>query len=211
MKRWTENDEQKRLCLEWLKEPLVNPETGHPIERNGPTFLYWKEKSKQLNLSNLKSTGVMTWRKCQEWNKNREINPDTGRKIKIGSKTYKNIEKQCKCITQKNLNLLGEYFLPDCNGLVPCIINNNTKYVARKYNDRKIWGPLNKPAKGIILQYYTDTWDYKNNHYRPIFIGGKAPINNNNSCKNIVIKNSSKIHNKQNPKDLVDNFLNLFL
>jgi hypothetical protein len=208
MKRWTKLDEEKRLCQEWLNEPTINPETGHIIERNGPTFLYWKEKCKELKIKKTGET-TMTWRKCQEWKKNPEINPHTGRIIKIGSATFKKLEKACLNITEKEIKLLGEYYIPDTNGYVPCIINNNTKYVIRKYNNRNIWGPLNKPAKGILLYYYTDTWDYKNNHYKPIFIGNKPKkIENKKQYKQNTEIKSLEI---KNPKYFVDSFLKLFI
>jgi len=172
-KYWTELDEEKRLCELWLLEPLLNPETGYPINRNGPTFLYWKETCKKNGLKSRPIiTNVMSWRKCQEWKLYPTINPETGKKIKIDGKKFKMIEKQCKLIndTEKEIDIIGEYFIPDKNGMVPCTLVNNTIYVNRTIENRSIWGPLNKPVKKVSLQFYKDAWDYKNNFYKPIFM-----------------------------------------
>jgi len=213
---WTRLDEDKRLCNEWLKEPLLNPKTGLPIDRNGPTFMYWKEKCKQLGLKKNEQCLELTWRKCQEWRKNPLVNPDSGRDIKRNGPTYKWLEKECKCI-EKKVTLLGEYYLPDNKGMVPCIINNNTVYVIRNYNERKIWGPLNKPAKRIILCYYADSWDFRNNHYKPIFLDGPKPkkpqINiikiNKISQKNSILYESK--NKKDDPKKVIDKIVDFFI
>lgn len=166
---WTRLDEERRLCESWLKDPLINPETGHPIDRNGPTFNKWMERCKALGIKHRPvATREMTWRKCEEWRRNPSINPDSGRKIEIGGPTYKQIKKQCKLIN-KEIKLSGEYYIPDRNGLVPTILWRSTIYVVRSLDGRKVWGPLNKPAKNVKLRYYKDTWDYRYNHYKPIF------------------------------------------
>ena len=213
-KKWTSTDELKRLCEIWLKDPLVNPQTGHNIDRNGPTFIFWKEKCKELGLrSRPLATKEITWRKCQEWKSNPEINPDTGKKIKIGGRTYKWLEKQCKLITEKEIKLLGEYYLPDKNGMVPCILSNKIVYITRDYDNRKVWGPLNKPAKNIKLQYFKDTWDYKNNYYKPIFLDNE-PSNKVSKNKKIEKKTKYNILTKKKNKEtkyIVDNILDLFM
>jgi len=226
-KYWSETDEEKRLCNEWLRDPLINPKTGHPIERGGPTYTFWLQKCKQYNIKKPKATGEITWRKCQAWLKNKEINPDTGRKIKIGGPKYKWLENECKKNDgDKPINLLGEYYIPDSKGFVPTIKKGESIYVVRKYDGRKVWGPLNKPCKGIELRYYKDTWDYKYNHYKPIFIGGsiKKPkqssthskYNNthskyNNNTNTKYNNTHSKYNNKNNSKHIVDSILNLFM
>jgi hypothetical protein len=212
-KHWTKLDEEKRLCELWLTEPLINPETGHPIDRNGPKYNELKFRCKQLGL---KATPVatknITWRKCQEWRKNPDINPDTGRKISRNGPTWKWLEKKCKCIDSPQLELVGEYYIPDNKGMVPCIQYGKTWYVVRKYNDRLIWGSLNKPARGIQLYYYADTWDYRNNHYKPIFMN-KTPqrpkTQQKRTFKNIDWLNTPR--QERNPKYIVDNVIDLFI
>ena len=63
-KKFTRIDEEKRLCQAWLDEPLINPSTGMPIERKGPTYQFWQGKCTRLGMSDKPpSTGKMTWRK----------------------------------------------------------------------------------------------------------------------------------------------------
>jgi hypothetical protein len=209
-KYWNKLEEEKRLCNEWLKEPLINPETGKSIVKNGPIYNKWKEKCKELGLKNKPiNTKQMTWKKCQEWKKNPEINPETGKKLKINGPTYKRIEKQCLLIREKQIEIKGEYYKPDKNGMVPCIKINNINYVIRRYNNRNVYGPLNKWGKNIKLCYYSDNWDYKHNYYKPIYLNGKPPINNKlekNNFNKLISKNK-----KENPKYIVDNIIKLFI
>lgn len=222
---WSKTDEEKRLCKEWLKEPLINPETGLAIKRNGPTFMYWKEKCKKLRLgSRPVATGELSYRKCQEWRRNKKINPDTGREIKIGGTKYKWLEKTCRQITEKEIKLEGEYHIPDSRGMVPCVRYAGTWYVTRKLGSRKVWGPQNKPARAVKLCYYADTWDYHYNHYKPVFIDGTP------KRSAVVEFGSSKsggdgpnrggtgltaqfLHSRERktPKHVVDDFFDLFL
>ena len=204
--RWTKTNEEQRLCSLWLQEPLINPETGHSIRRNGPTFNSWKERCKSVNMqSRPLATKQMTWRKCQEWQRNPMVNPDTGRKIARGGATYKWIKKECQLIDDPKLTLEGEYYIPDQKGMVPAVLYRGTWYVIRTHQGRKVWGPLNKPAKKIKLRYYADTWDYHYNHYKPIYIGRPAP-------KRVApIKKTRKQKPPPNPKYVVDDIINLFI
>lgn len=200
---WTRIDEERRLCELWLKDPLINPDTGHPIDRNGPTYNNWIERCKKLGMKHRPlATREMTWRKCEAWRENPSLNPDSGRKIKIGGKIYKEIQKQCNIIN-KEIKLEGDYYIPDKSGLVPTIIYRSTIYVVRKLNNRKVWGPLNKPAKNIRLRYYKDTWDYRYNHYKPIF--QQEPKRPDSKIKKRAIKKT------ENPKYVVDGIINLFI
>ena len=209
---WTSIDEERRLCNLWLNEPLINPETGHSISRNGPTFNSWKKRCKKLNLRACpRATKKMTWSKCQEWRKNPTINPDSGFKIKRGGETYKWIESQCKLIEKQGVVLEGTYFIPDTKGMVPCVKSRSTWYVLRKYNNRQVWGPLNKPAKNVKLVYYKDTWDYTYNHYRPIYISGKAPKRIGSPPQLPPQRRKKPKQPKSDPKYIVDNIVDLFI
>nr|QBK87135.1 MAG: 2-cysteine adaptor domain protein [Marseillevirus LCMAC201] len=218
-KHWSRVDEDKRLCNKWLQEPLVNPATGHPIERNGPTFNAWKERCKNAGLQYRPiATKTMSWRKCQEWKCRSNINPDTGRKITKDGPTYKWIKMQCKLIEEKELVLEGDYYLPDQKGMVPCILCRDTWYVLRRFNGRKVWGPLNKPVKNIRLCYYMDTWDYRYNHYKPIFIGNtpKRVVNKRipaNKVKSDWLNTFTKetTRNPKKPKYVLDKIIDLFI
>jgi len=213
-KTWTKSDEEKRLCLLWLEEPLINPETGCKIIRNGPTFKEWLWRCQQRGItSKPKATHKLSWNKCQLWKQNPDINPDTGRKIKVNSTTYKWLEKECGKIKEKPDKFLGEWYVPDNNGLVPCVNNNNTFYVIRLLKQdnivRKVWGPLNKPVQKIWLIYFKDTWDYKNGLYCPIFLNIEPtrPFSNH---KTIFHQNIHELETK-NPKKITDELFNLFV
>lgn len=221
---WTKADEERRLCNQWLAEPLINPETGLAIERDGPTFNDWKNRCIQLGIKGIpKATRVMSWRKCQEWLKNPDINPDTGREIKKDGPTWKWLEKECKCV-EKNIDLWGEYYVPDSKGMVPAVIDQGRVYVVRTFEGRRIWGPLNKPAKGVKLCYYADSWDYRKNYYKPIFINGPTPRrpereshntgkgrhHHSNSTFYSILKPKHQ-KKKENPKKIVDTIVDLFI
>jgi hypothetical protein len=218
---WSKRDELKRLCEEWLREPLVNPETGHPIERNGPTYQRWQKKCKELGIKHRPAaTKELTWRKCQEWRRDPTINPDTGRKIQRDGPTYKWLETQCRLITEKEIELIGDYYPPDTRGMVPAVTWRGTIYIVRRCNgkERKVWGPLNKPAKDIKMRYYADTWDYTYKHYRPVFIGGtpsrprQASIKKSaTSTSSISEKILSERKTEKNPKYMVDKVIDCFV
>jgi len=179
-KHWSRTDEERRLCGMWLQDPLLNPSTGLAIERNGPTFNSWKQRCKDAGMAARPvATGELTFRKCQEWRAHPHINPDSGHKIKPGGPTFEWLDKQCKLIEEKALVLLGEYYTPDRVGMVPTICSRGTNYIVRTIKNetprRQVWGPLNKPAQNIQLNYYMDTWDFRNNHYKPVFVNHAAP------------------------------------
>lgn len=209
---WSKTDELRRLCLEWLREPLLNPNTGYPIERNGPTFKMWQKRCKELNLDHRpKPTGEITWRKYQEWKTNPLVNPETGRKIKENGPTFKRIKKGLKKNPpEKKVTLLGEYYVPDAKGYVPCVKHLESWCIVRKDSGRKVWGALNKPAKNIRLVYYKDTWDYRNNHYAPVFLGGtapkkpSAPTTEQNTTRPVV-----NFVKKEEPKKIIDRLFNI--
>lgn len=205
-KIFTKKDEENRLCLEWLKDPLMNPETGRPIEKDGPKYNEFKARCRKLGISDRPvATGVMTWRKCQEWRRSPGINPETGRKLAINGDKYKSIEKQCSSIEKElHMKLLGEYPKPDKYGLVPAHLENSIFYIIRNYQSRPVYGPLNRFSNKICNIYFKDTWDYKYNHYRPVFIGMKEPERQN------IPRNLSKTKH-EDPKYVVDKILNLFM
>jgi hypothetical protein len=207
---WTKRDEELRLCNEWLKNPLINPETGHGIVYKGPTYKNWEDRCKKMNLKLVIKNVEINKNICGLWQQNPSINPLTGRKIKIDGPAYLKLQKKCgdKNMLENSITLLGNYYIPDKNGMVPCVYENNRLYVVRTLNDRRIWGPLNKPAKNIHLEYYADTWDYKNGHFKPIFIGiGKK----GEAIKtNIQKQNNKSILNKYNDSN-IDKFIKTFV
>ena len=104
--------------------------------------------------------------------------------------------------------------------MVPCVLWRGTWYIVRKFNDRKVWGPLNKLAKNIKLCYYADTWDFHYNHYHPIFVGqtppkriiDKRPPKKKYQQKDWLTKTFvDKPHRREPPKHIVDNVVDLFI
>lgn len=202
MSKYTKEDEERRLCNEWLKDPLTNPKTGMAIEIKGPTYKSWQQQCKKLGMSTkpVKSK-EFTFRKCAEWRKTPHINPETGKQITIGGTLYKRIEKACKNVTEKKIQLLGTYFPPDSSGMVPIVkTNNGINYIIRHSSngqiksgcidslatataDHLVYGPLNSftTKSQTKLVYFKDTWDYRQGHYRPIFKGTSEPKRPNNS------------------------------
>ena len=168
---FTANDEIHRLCEEWIQEPLINPKTGRRILKNGETYKMWQNKCKELGLEHKpKCNKLVTYNRCQEWIKNRNINPETGRKISSTGPTFKRYLKKCKNVERRQIE--GEYSHPEPDGRIPCIKSNSRFYVIRKCKDgRRVWGPLNKYARGAVMHHFKDTWDFKNQYFMPIFIG----------------------------------------
>ena len=74
------------VCKDWKKNPLVNPETGRKIKKNGPTYKKLKKKCSEKKSDN---------KDCNKWNKNPLVNPETNRKIKKDGPTYKKFAKKC--------------------------------------------------------------------------------------------------------------------
>lgn len=194
MSGYSKQDEEKRLCNEWLKDPLTNPKTGMPIELKGPTYKEWQERCKKLGLGYKPvKTKEFTFRKCSEWRKAPHINPETGKQITVGGTLYKRIEKACKSVTEKQVKLLGVYFIPDSSGLVPAVQVGSNVYIVRHSSgqiksgcieplsvataDHLVYGPLNSLTykNRTKLIYFKDTWDYRQGYYRPVFRGISEP------------------------------------
>lgn len=195
---FTHTHEERRLCNEWLKDPLVNPRTGMPIELKGPTYVFWQQKCKQLGLSYKPiRTKELSYRKCQEWRKAPHINPETGKQIMVGGTLYKSIERRCKNVTEKPVQLQGAYYPPDRQGLVPAVRSSTgVWYIVRYVQDsasstststsvssqtpetvRLVYGSLNALTyrNRTKLVYFKNTWDYRQGYYRPLFTGGREP------------------------------------
>jgi hypothetical protein len=221
---WSRRKEEERLCLAWLKDPLMNPETGRAIERDGTKWKQYQLRCRKIGLNDKPvATGVMTWRKCQEWRKHPGVNPETGRRLTPGGPTYKNIEKQCVKIEKDvNMNILGSYPRPDSNGLVPAHIESGVVYILRNHEGRAVYGPLNRFNKKAVKVYYKDTWDYKYGHYKPIFIGGREPPRpvygtvGGTSSRSFSSSSSSlaareREISRNRSKAMVDSFLDVFM
>lgn len=179
---WSTQKEEFRLCEEFLRNPLKNPETGRKIERGGKKYKEWINRCKKAGLYAKPVVGGIKMNRelCKEFARNPGVNPKSGKKIAIGGPTYKKLLKECKkCMnedSQKNtVNLEGEYPPPDSNGFVSVVSEQTHHYIVRTLPDRKVYGPLNKYATRTEKRYYQWTWDYKQGHYRPIFMDSKAP------------------------------------
>lgn len=215
---WNVTKEKKRMCELWLSNPLQNPETGLKIKRNGPTFMEWKTKCKELGFNNRPLSpgkgGQMSYDSCQEWNKNKLINPITGRKIIRGGRIYTKIEKACTNMKEKIHIIEGEYFIPNNKGLVPCKKDGNVFYILRRINtipglagrSRYVYGPLNKYFRSCTTWvYFKDTWDYHLGHYKPIFINKKEPV------KKIPLGRVQGFGGKETNDGIVDKIIDYFI
>lgn len=205
---WNIIKEEEKLCEIFKKNPLINPLTGREIEYGGPTFKEWEKKCGKI-----KKTGIVTYEKCKAFNKNPNINPETGREISKNGTIYKYWNTQCKNLT-KNNELIGEYFHPNNKGFVPVKIHDYKKYIIRLDKEtnngmRRVWGPLNlgiTTSSEIKFAHFTETWDYQNKKYVPIFQTEEYKKEYNKNKKEYIKGNNC---NKNN--NYIETFFNTFL
>jgi 2-cysteine adaptor domain len=88
-----------RECLAWMRNPLVNPDTGRKITADGPTYKKWVKKcniyqcsTEELHRS--KSPQYIS-PECERWFLDPLVNPYTRRKIKRSGPTYQKLRKEC--------------------------------------------------------------------------------------------------------------------
>jgi len=211
---FTHTDEAKRLCREWLKDPLVNPKTGMPIARNGPTYKKMIAECKRLGMPTKPAKNTekkLSARMCGIWRKTPHLNPETGREIQVGGSMYKKIERMCKGVYEKQPVLEGKYYVPDKKGYVPAIKTRGSYYIIRKVDDHVVYSPLNtliSKSKSVLV-YYQDTWDYHQGYYRPIFEGGAPP--RPRGCSHASANPKNRPKPAQDPKYKVDKLLGFFM
>lgn len=172
--------EKKIMCMKWLEDPLVNPETGKIIKKNGETYNKWKNLCLEMGIKPEKPS-EMTKGIYKNFKHNDGVNPITGRKIKKDGPTYKKLQQQSqKFVYTEKLD--GEYYIPDADGYVPVVISKGRLYAMRLVTadkgDYNVYGPNNRLTVSQIktIVHYTQTWDYKNNKYKPVFLGKKPPV-----------------------------------
>jgi len=181
--------EKKIMCMKWLEDPLVNPETGKIIKKNGETYNKWKNLCLEMGIKPQKPEN-MTKGIYKNFQHNDGVNPITGRKIKKDGPTYRKLQQQSqKFVYVERLD--GEYYIPDVNGYVPVVISKGRLYAMRlvtpgkdnssnnhKTAEYNVYGPNNRLTASQVktIVHYTQTWDYKNNKYKPMFLGKKPPI-----------------------------------
>jgi len=172
------------MCMKWLEDPLVNPETGKVIKKNGDTYNKWKNLCKEMGIKQEKPTD-MTLGIYKNFQHDKEKNPITGRKIKLEGPTYKKLQQQAKKFVHVE-KLDGDYYIPDSNGYVPVVICKGRLYAMRLVTPEteikgpkvyNVYGPNNRLTASKIktIVHYTQTWDYKHNRYKPVFLGKKPP------------------------------------
>lgn len=232
---YTSTHEEKRLCNEWLKDPLSNPSTGMPIDLKGPTYLFWQRRCKELGL-NYKPirSNELSYRKCQEWRRTPHVNPETGKQITVGGPLYKSIERRCKTVTEPVRAVQGKYFLPDRQGLIPAFkAENGIFYIVRHIEsttqsfaangqstaavpERLVYGPLNTLTfkARTSLVYFKDTWDYRQGIYKPIFESGVEPQRPRDYAETRALRREPGACTQSvdtNPKLKVDSLVDLFV
>jgi len=92
-----------KICDEWRKNPLVNPETKRAIKADGPKYKELQKLCKdktsppkgkeQSPPKGSPNSGISDI--CKKWFENRGVNPRTGAGIKVGGPTYLKLEKEC--------------------------------------------------------------------------------------------------------------------
>ena len=96
----------EKICDEWRKNPLVNPETKRAIKANGPKYNELKKLCKdktspKVNTQSPPKGNTQSPPKttisdiCKKWFENKGVNPRTGAGIKVGGPTYLKLEKEC--------------------------------------------------------------------------------------------------------------------
>lgn len=92
------------MCDEWRRNPLVNPDTGRKIVRNGPVY---KKLKKKCTGPAGGPTGPVPkefeWlieamreeAECNEWKKDPLVNPVTRRRIGRNGPVYKKLKERC--------------------------------------------------------------------------------------------------------------------
>ena len=90
-----------KICDEWRKNPLVNPETKRAIKADGPKYNELKKLCKDKGGSPPKGKAASPPKGspktdiCKKWFENKGVNPRTGAGIKVGGPTYLKLEKEC--------------------------------------------------------------------------------------------------------------------
>jgi len=220
---WSSQKEEFRICEEFLRNPTRNPETGRTIELGGKKYKEFIERCKKVGLCSKPVSGniPMTKELCRQFAKNPNINPKTGKHIAVGGPTFKKLMKECKNCKEPENQIQGTYPTPDSDGFVLVTQEHHHYFIIRTLPDRKVYGQLNKFVSGDITTkkvYYKYTWDYKQGHYRPIFMNGKAPIepkSNESKASGFFSTQNPKLITKKetgkNPKYLVDSVLDIFI
>jgi hypothetical protein len=109
----------EKICHEWRKNPLVNPETKRAIKADGPKYKELQKlckdkasppKGKEQSPPKGKEQSPPKGKEqsppkgspnsgisdiCKKWFENKGVNPRTGAGIKVGGPTYLKLEKEC--------------------------------------------------------------------------------------------------------------------
>ena len=84
------NLNENELCIKWLANKTINPETTRKIKENGPVYNKLLKKCSLNQNKNLNEKEL-----CNKWLANKTINPATLRKIKENGSVYKELSKKC--------------------------------------------------------------------------------------------------------------------
>lgn len=220
---WSSQKEEFRICEEFLRNPTKNPETGRVIELGGKKYKEFTERCKKVGLCSKPVSGNIPMNRslCRQFAKNPNVNPKTGKKIAINGPTFKKLMKECKNCKEPENEIQGTYPTPDSDGFILTKQEHSHYFIIRTLPDRKVYGQLNKFVTGSTKKvYYKCTWDYKQGHYRPIFLNGKAPkeppketgffsklMSSQDSNPKLITKKETG----KNPKYLVDSVLDIFI
>lgn len=141
-----------KTCLDFMKNPNINPVTGRKIKLNGPVYKKLEKRcySKIFNKKQKRNTKIF-----QDFLY--PINPETGRKIKLNGKVYNKIKHKYNSFEIKS----PKYTLSSDPNIQETIIVSNIIYnIPKKI---KQWNIGKKVGSGGFGSVYDCTHDYKNN------------------------------------------------
>jgi hypothetical protein len=97
------NLNENELCIKWLANKTINPETTRKIKENGPVYNKLLKKCSLNQNKNLNEKEL-----CNKWLANKTINPATLRKIKENGSVYKKLSKKCLVKPKSEVKLNSE-------------------------------------------------------------------------------------------------------
>lgn len=139
-----------KTCLDFMKNPNINPVTGRKIKLNGPVYKKLEKRCYSHIFNNKKK------RKKIYQDFLYPVNPETGRKIKLNGVVYKKLKKKYESIEITS----PKYIISENPNIQETIIVSGEKYDIPKYI--KNWIVGKKIGSGGFGSVYQCTHKYKN-------------------------------------------------
>lgn len=139
-----------KTCLDFMKNPNINPVTGRKIKLNGPVYKKLEKRCYSHIFNNKKKRNKI----YQDFLY--PVNPETGRKIKLNGVVYKKLKKKYESIEITS----PKYIISENPNIQETIIVSGKKYDIPKYI--KNWIVGKKIGSGGFGSVYQCTHKYKN-------------------------------------------------